>query len=162
MNTPVIQIVGYKNSGKTTLIETLTEGLTNRGFKVGTVKHDAHEFDIDHPGTDTWRHRRSGARMTAITSDHRTAIVEEKPTPLPDILQRMANMDIVLVEGFKQEPYPKIVMVRSEADYELVDRLSHVAAIVSWLPNLPQGDLPVFGIEDTHGVMEWILKGYCR
>ncbi|MCZ8515257.1 molybdopterin-guanine dinucleotide biosynthesis protein B [Paenibacillus filicis] len=156
--TSVLQIVGYKNSGKTTLVEHLIRGFAKAGYRVGTVKHDAHQFDVDHDGTDTWRHRHAGAWMTAITSDHRTAVMEERHTPLNEILQRMTDMDIVLVEEFKQEKHPKIVMVRTEEDDKLVRQLVNVAAVVSWIPELKH-DVPVFSIGDADRLTEWILKG---
>lgn len=155
--TAVIQVVGYKNTGKTTLVEKLVRALTEAGYQVGTVKRDAHQFDVDHEGTDTWRHRQAGARMTAITSADRTAIMEEKHTPLDELLQRMGGMDIVIVEGFKQERYPKIVLVRSEEDLGLVSQLAEVKAIVSWLlPEPEERNIPVLGINDTEAIVRWL------
>lgn len=163
MSIPVVQIVGYKNSGKTTLIEQLIGRLTEKGYTVGAIKHDAHQFETDHPGTDTWRHRKAGAHITAITSEHRTAIVEEKHTPLNELLQRMTSMDIVLVEGFKHEPYPKIVVVRSEEDKALVRSLHNVVAVSSWVAGLKY-NVPVYAIGDFEGVAEWIQQNLheCR
>lgn len=152
--TTVIQVVGYKNSGKTTLVERLVRSLVEAGYRVGTVKHDAHGFDVDREGTDTERHRRAGARMTAITSPDRTAVMEESPMPLEAILRRMTNMDVVIVEGFKEEKYPKIVMIRTEEDAALADRLIEVRAIVSWLPGFTR-EIPVFAIEEPDELIRW-------
>jgi len=159
MSTPVIQIVGYKNAGKTTLLEQLIRNLSEAGYKVGTVKHDAHQFEVDHEGTDTWRHRRAGAAITAIASATRTAIMAETGSSLDEILQHMQGVDIVLVEGFKQERYPKIVMVRAEEDAELVRLLEHVAAVVSWNPEFTC-DAAVFPICDTQRLFEWMLREF--
>lgn len=131
MKQRVFQIVGYKNSGKTTLICELLPLLGQRGFRVGTIKHDAHSFTMDTPGTDTWKHREAGADMVAITSQESTAVFEQRHTPLNQLINRMRVMDIVLVEGFKDEGYPKIVLLRGEEDEELLDRLDGVLAVVS-------------------------------
>lgn len=161
MTASIMQVVGYKNSGKTTLVERLVEALTEAGCRVGTVKRDAHEFEVDHAGTDSWRHRRAGAAMTAITSAARTAVMEERHTPLSELLQRMAQMDVVLVEGFKHEPYPKIVIARRAEDEELVRQLDHVAAVVTWMPDREReyggGGVPYFSITDTGALIEWLL-----
>lgn len=152
--TVVIQIVGYKNTGKTTLVEKLIRALADAGYQIGTVKRDAHRFEVDHEGTDTWRHRRAGASMTAITSANRTAFMEEKHTPLDEILQRMTGMDFVIVEGFKNEKYPKIVMIRTEEDLELITQLEQVEAIVSWLPGV-SADVPVYDVNDSDAIVSW-------
>ncbi|GMK41540.1 molybdopterin-guanine dinucleotide biosynthesis protein MobB [Paenibacillus sp. CCS19] len=155
--TNIIQVVGYKNAGKTTLVENMVRALTEAGYAVGTVKHDGHRFDIDHEGTDTWRHREAGASMTAITSANRTVMMEEKPVELSALVQRMATMDIVVVEGFKQEAYPKIVIVRREADKELLDNLSHIAAVVTWLPDIAfEG--PIFSINRPDELLAWYTQ----
>ncbi|THF76113.1 molybdopterin-guanine dinucleotide biosynthesis protein B [Cohnella fermenti] len=155
--TDVIQVVGYKNSGKTTLVEHLVRTLTAAGLAVGTVKHDAHRFDVDREGTDTFRHREAGACMTAITSDCRTAFMEERPVPLEEIVRRMTDMDAVVVEGFKQDNYAKIVMLRTQEDEELLHRLTNVRAVVSWFPGAGGGgELPVFPLADADGLAKWV------
>lgn len=157
MGTNVLQIVGYKNTGKTTLTESLIKRLVSQRLIVGAIKHDGHDFETDHPGTDTWRHRQAGAVMTAITSGQRTAMIEERPTPLHELLERFHSMDIVLVEGFKFEPYPKIVIVKTPEDEALITRLENVSAVASWYP-LGHDSVPVFHIDDADGMLEWIRK----
>ncbi|WP_054949619.1 molybdopterin-guanine dinucleotide biosynthesis protein B [Numidum massiliense] len=135
VNSPaVFHIVGYKNSGKTTLVCRLVERLRRRGYRVGTVKSDAHQFEMDHPGRDTWQHREAGAEVVAITSRTRTAILEEQPRTLSDLLAHMREMDIVLVEGMKAGSYPKVVLLRHEDDRALIDQLERVIAVATWLP----------------------------
>jgi molybdopterin-guanine dinucleotide biosynthesis protein B len=155
--TAVIQIVGYKNAGKTTLIERLVRKWTAEGLKVGTVKHDAHRFDVDREGTDTWRHRQAGAFMTAIASAERTALIMEAPVRLDEILRRMEGLDVVLVEGFKQEAYPKVAIIRSEEDVSLPTQLTQLVAIVSWLPAL-EAELPVFPVGAFDELSEWLKR----
>lgn len=132
----VIQVVGMKNAGKTTLVCKLVEALAGKGLEVGTVKHDAHRFEMDHEGKDTWRHREAGASRVAISSEAQgqTCYIEQRYTPLSGILERMADLDVVVVEGFKSEGYPKIVIIRKPEHLELLGRLSPILAVASWLP----------------------------
>ena len=116
----VLQIVGYKNSGKTTLIAKLIHRLKQTNCIVGTIKHDAHEFDLDTPGTDTWRHQEAGADITAISSATRSAVISRGPEPLSVLLAHMRHADVVLVEGFKQADYPKLILLRKPEDAELL------------------------------------------
>ncbi|MFC7442009.1 molybdopterin-guanine dinucleotide biosynthesis protein B [Laceyella putida] len=131
---PILQVVGYKNSGKTTLLCQLIHYAAKRGIRVGTVKHDGHDYEIDHRGTDTWRHRTAGAEVVAITSRTQTTLMKREPMSLPRIISHMTEMDLILVEGFKQAPFPKVVCLRREQDASLLDSLSHVIAIVTWFP----------------------------
>lgn len=117
---PIIQIVGYKNSGKTTLIARLVAMLHALNLRVAVIKHDVHGFEVDREGTDTYRHRQAGASAVAIVSPWRTAIVEERETPLADLIGHFQAYDLIIVEGFKREPYPKIVLIRSAEDEHLL------------------------------------------
>jgi molybdopterin-guanine dinucleotide biosynthesis protein B len=126
---PIIQIIGYKNSGKTTLVCKLVAELRARGYRVGTVKHDAHEFDIDHEGRDTRQHYEAGAEAVAITSPQRSALIRRSPAALEELAAMMPDVDVVLAEGFKEAPHPKIVLLRSETDRELAERASGVFAV---------------------------------
>lgn len=131
--TPLIfQIVGYKNTGKTTLVCRLTERFKQAGYKVGTIKHDAHDFQMDTPGTDTWKHQAAGADITAITSSVKTAIIKQLPEPLDRLIEQMTEADVILIEGFKAASYPKIIAIRSAADYELLEQLSCPLAAAVW------------------------------
>jgi len=109
-------ITGWKNSGKTTLTEKLVAELTARGWRVATVKHAHHDFDIDKPGTDSFRHRAAGAREVAIVSARRFALMHEldgegEPT-LQAVLARLSPCDLVLIEGYKREAHAKIEVRR--------------------------------------------------
>ncbi|ANF97172.1 molybdopterin-guanine dinucleotide biosynthesis protein B [Paenibacillus bovis] len=138
---PVIQIVGYKNSGKTTLITELLRLWAADGKRVAVIKHDAHQFQMDHPGTDTFAHTEAGAAAVAITSPTRTAIIREQPSTLQQIIAELAaqsadSYDLILVEGFKQEPYPKAALIAREADLPLLDHLTELHWIYTRLqPN---------------------------
>ncbi|MBW7476519.1 molybdopterin-guanine dinucleotide biosynthesis protein B [Paenibacillus oenotherae] len=134
----VVQIVGYKNSGKTTLVTELIRRFKRDGYTIGTAKHDAHDFAIDTPGTDTWKHQQSGADITAISSSTRSAVLMSRPETLDSLLMHMKDVDLVLVEGFKQEPYPKLVLIRTIEDISLLQDLARVVAAVVWSPQIAQ------------------------
>jgi len=105
----IFGITGWKNAGKTTLTERLVAEFVRRGWKIATIKHAHHAADIDHPGTDSFRHRAAGATEVALVTAHRYAIVREQEEPgLAEVLARLAPADLVLVEGFKREGHPKI------------------------------------------------------
>ena len=108
----VIGVAGFKNAGKTTLVEKLVTELTRRGHRISTIKHAHHSFDIDHEGRDSFRHRKAGASEVAVVSRHRWAIIHEsrdeaEPT-LEDILAKLAPCDLVIVEGYKRDTHDKI------------------------------------------------------
>jgi len=129
----IIQIVGYKNTGKTTMVCRLTERFAEAGYKVGTIKHDAHHFQIDTPDTDTWKHQAAGAHITAISSSERSAVLYQQSQSLDELIVAMnASVDIILIEGFKDAIYPKVIMIRSASDFELIAKLYNPLAVALW------------------------------
>ncbi|RAV12683.1 molybdopterin-guanine dinucleotide biosynthesis protein B [Paenibacillus contaminans] len=162
----VFQVVGYKNTGKTTLICRLVQAFKRSGYRVGTIKHDGHDFEIDKPGTDTWKHRASGADMVAITSAFQTAMIESRPATLQELIGRMNSADIVLAEGFKAEHYPKIVLLKDREHRELLERVSFPIAAVCWYDETDAADavaepgkaeVPRFAIDDADGIFQLLL-----
>ncbi len=160
-NTPVLGIAGWKNSGKTTLVERLVAELTRRGWRVATVKHAHHEFQIDDAATDSARHRRAGAQEVAIVSSARWAIVHElreEPEPaLEEVIARLSPADIILVEGYKSAPIPKIEVRRAEqaSKEPLAVRDPHVIAIAA--DHALSGEsLPVFALDDIAAIADFI------
>ena len=152
MTPKIFGIIGWKNSGKTTLTERLVPELTRRGWRVSTVKHAHHGFDIDREGADSFRHREAGAVEVAIVSGKRWALMHElrgdaEPS-LDAILARLAPCDIVLIEGYKREPHMKIEARRLEAR-ETVPIAPDDPAIVAIASDHPTegGGLPVFLID---------------
>jgi molybdopterin-guanine dinucleotide biosynthesis protein MobB len=116
---PLVSIVGKKKSGKTTLVEALVAELVRRGLRVGTIKH-GHHFDLDTPGTDSWRHRAAGSARTVLAGPDGFAVVggwpEGRPAgPLELAVRHLGDVDVVVVEGFKAEPVPKIEIFRRAA-----------------------------------------------
>lgn len=113
----LIGIAGWSGAGKTTLIAGVLPVLRGRGLRVSTVKHAHHAFDIDKPGKDSWVHRQSGAEEVLIVSEHRWALMHElrgaPEPPLADLLTKLSAVDLVIVEGFKRDPHPKIEVHRA-------------------------------------------------
>ena len=114
----VFGIAGWSGSGKTTLLEQLIPQFTARGLKVSVIKHAHHGFDIDRPGKDSYRHREAGASEVLLSCNDRWALMherrEESEVTLDELLARLAPCDLVLIEGFKQEPIPKLEVYRPE------------------------------------------------
>lgn len=113
----VFGITGWKNSGKTTLVEALIRELTGRGYRISTIKHAHHAFNIDVPGKDSYRHREAGAHEVIVASDQRWALMHEihddTPPTLVDLLSHFGDCDLLLVEGFKGDDHPKIEVLRA-------------------------------------------------
>lgn len=159
----VFGITGWKNSGKTTLTEKLVTELARRGWKVSTVKHAHHDFDIDTPGTDSFRHRHAGATEVAIVSGRRWALMhelrgEDEPR-LDEILSRLAPSDIVLVEGYKRETHNKIETRRLEARDRtpLSTGDSHIVAVAADFA-VSGESLPVFDLDDTKSIADFVER----
>ena len=157
----VFGITGWKNSGKTTLTEKLVAELCRRGWTVSTVKHAHHDFDIDKPGADSFRHRQAGASEVAVVSGRRWALMhelrgEDEP-PLDAILSRLTPCDIVLVEGYKREAHKKIETRRREAKDTAPLSVSdpNIVAVASDFP-LPGEVLPAFDLNDIEAIADFI------
>ena len=159
----IFGIAGFKNAGKTTLVVDLIREFTGRGLKLATVKHAHHEFDIDHPGRDSYKFREAGARQVALVSPKRWALMhelrdEEKPD-LTEILTHIGPCDLVLVEGYKGGPFPKIEArsSRSLTQDALSDDDQHIVAIASDGES-DSGALPGFDINDIAGIADLIAR----
>jgi len=163
MTMRVFGVTGWKNSGKTTLVEALVGELTARGWQVATVKHAHHDFDIDKEGTDSFRHRKAGAREVAIVSGRRWALMhelgeEEEPT-LEEVLSRLSPADLVLVEGYKRGSHRKIEARRLEAKDRspLTATDPNIAAIAADHP-VAEEVVPVFDLDDIGGIADFIER----
>jgi molybdopterin-guanine dinucleotide biosynthesis protein B len=158
----VIGVAGWKNSGKTTLVARLITELTRRGFKVASVKHAHHTFQIDDADTDSARHRRAGAQQVAVVSGRRWALVRElddEPEPaLEAILARLDPCDLVIVEGYKAAPIPKIETRRRAGAREtrLADTDPHVIAVAADFACEAAGR-PVLALDDVAGIADLIV-----
>ena len=163
MMPPLFGIVGWKNSGKTTLTSRLIAELTRRGVKVAAVKHAHHGFDVDQPGRDSYKFREAGAREIAVVSSRRVAIMhelrDEAEPALEDVLERLEGSDLILIEGFKRHDHPKIEARRREAVQQdpMGEDVPGIVAIASD-HEVETGDLPVYALDDVKGLADLILR----
>ena len=154
-------VVGWKNAGKTGLMERLGTEITGRGISVSTVKHAHHSFDVDHPGKDSHRHRVAGATEVLLASRNRFALMhelrdEDEPS-LSELLQKLAPVDLVLVEGYKRDTHPKVEAHRSVTGNPLIAPDDPtVRAVASDTPL--DLDRPVFDLDDTKAIADFILS----
>lgn len=131
METPVISIIGYSGSGKTTLIEKLLPVLKDRGIRVGVIKHDAHRFEIDHQGKDTWRFAKAGADAVAITSKEKSAVMVNRELDLETLYGALTGVDLILTEGYKAGDRPKIEVHRIATGKPMYEKPENLLAIVT-------------------------------
>lgn len=152
-------VTGWKNCGKTGLMERLVSEFTDRGLMVSTIKHAHHSTDVDQAGTDSHRHRMAGASEVILASTHRVAIMQElrgaDEPPLSELLARLLPVDLVLVEGYKREPHPKIEAHRKAAQQPLIAPGDpSIRALASDSPL--EIDRPVFDLDDTAAIADFI------
>lgn len=153
-------VVGWKNAGKTGLMERLVTEITGRGISVSTVKHAHHSFDVDHAGKDSHRHRVAGATEVLLSSRNRVALMHElrddqEPT-LEALLARLSPVDLVLIEGYKRDAHPKIEAHRAETGNALIAPGDDtIRAVASDVPL--DLDRPVFDLNDTTAIANFIL-----
>lgn len=157
----VYGVTGWKNAGKTGLMERLVTEITERGYTVSTVKHAHHAVDVDQPGTDSYRHRAAGASEVLLASGQRIALMQElrgAPEPsLSELLSRLSPVDMVLIEGFKREPHPKVEAFRAVANNPLIaNENDSVRAVASDTPL--ELNIPVFDLNDTAAIADFILQ----
>jgi len=153
---PAISIMGWSGSGKTTLIEKLIPILRARGLSVGVLKHDGHHFDMDREGKDTWRFGQAGAEVVAIASPDCAAVLEYRHLELTDMLDRMLDVDLILVEGYKSSALPRIGVHRQASGKPLFENPANLLALVTDAPI--KTETPVFGLDDVEELAETILK----
>jgi molybdopterin-guanine dinucleotide biosynthesis adapter protein len=182
----VYGVTGWKNSGKTTLVERLVAEITGRGLTVSTLKHAHHTFDVDRPGKDSHRHRMAGATQVLVSSRQRWALMTENRAgpepPLADLLARLDPVDLVLIEGYKRDRHPKIEARRlataqsliaaedptieaiaTDAPLGSLASVADVGAVFSAAPPVDvaapaaAGRLPVFDLDDIAAIADFIL-----
>jgi molybdopterin-guanine dinucleotide biosynthesis adapter protein len=164
-NQKIIGITGWKNSGKTTLTERLVANLVARGYRISTVKHAHHAFDIDQEGRDSWRHRKAGASEVAIVSSKRWAIIHEleheQEPPLNEVLAKLSPCDLVIIEGYKREGHPKIEVRRLEAkgDVLLSPNDPSIIAIASD-HTFTDERLPVFHMDAIEEITRFVVENF--
>ena len=156
----VFGVTGWKNAGKTGLMERLVAEFCSRGLRVSTLKHAHHSFDVDHPGKDSHRHRMAGASQVLLASTERWALMNEHrgaPEPsLAALLAKLDPVDLVLVEGWKRDTHPKVEAWRAETGHPLIAPTDPTILAVASDTAL-ELDRPVFDLNDTGAVADFIL-----
>ncbi len=161
---PIVSIVGKSDSGKTTLIEKLVPELAGRGYKIATVKHDVHGFDVDHKGKDSWRHKQSGAHTVIISSPKKLALIRDvdKDHNLEQVRDKfIQDVDIIISEGYKSDIQPKIEIFRKEKHTDLLcTKEDNLVAIIS--NQAFDIGVPCIDLEDIKSLADFIETRFLK
>jgi len=157
----IFGVTGWKNSGKTGLMERLITEFTARGLTVSSIKHAHHSFDIDHPGRDSYRHRDAGARQVLLSSRNRWALMhelrdEDEPS-LDELLMQLSPVDLVLIEGYKRDRHPKIEAHRKETGQPLIAPEDETIVAVASDTSVSI-DRPILDLNATASIADFIAK----
>ena len=157
---PVVSLVGKSGVGKTTALERIIREIKRRGYRVGTVKHDTHGFEMDKPGKDSWRHAQAGSDAVVVSGPHKMALIRktDKELPLEDIVELMGAVDLVITEGYKRGNKPKIEISRLERGTELLCQPDELIGIMADYPMDLQ--VPIYGLEDAAGIVDLLERLY--
>lgn len=157
----VYGVTGWKNTGKTGLVERLVTEISARGFSVSTLKHAHHATEIDQPGRDSYRHREAGAREVLVASPNRWALMHElrgaDEPPMEELLAKMSPVDLVIIEGYKRGPHPKVETHRAEAGRDLLAPENPTIRAVASDSAHDGLSVPVFDLNDTKAIADFIL-----
>lgn len=158
--TPVISFVGKHNSGKTTVLEKVVAFLKDSGYRVGIIKHSSHDFEIDIPGKDSYRLEKAGASSIIISSSNKIAMVqkvEQEYTP-HELLEILGDVDIIIIEGYKKEDFPKIEVARTGISEELLSVSNRIALVTDFDVDLEGIDK--FSFEQTIALSNFIINKF--
>ena len=160
----IFGLAGWSGSGKTTLVTRLVPELIRRGLTVSTLKHAHHAFDVDQPGKDSWRHREAGATEVMVSSANRWALMHEHrgapEAPMAELIRHMTPVDLLLVEGFKDQPHPKLEVHRPALGKPLLCRDDpHIVAVASDAP-IAGLALPLFALDDVAAIARFIIAHF--
>lgn len=155
-NVPIITFAAYSGTGKTTYLEKLIPCLKAKGLRVAVIKHDGHDFQMDTPGTDTYRIANAGADVVAIVSDYRFALLEQRSHTADEIAERIPDVDLILTEGFKRGPYPKVALYRASSGKPLAVAPEECIAVVTDTPM--KMDCPMFSLDAPENLAEYLAE----
>lgn len=158
---PIFSVVGKSsNTGKTTILCNIIKELKGRGYRVATIKHDVHGFDIDHPGKDTWKHGQAGSDIVMISSPQKFAMIEkvEKEYSLDEIIKKISNIDIIITEGYKSGDKPKLEVYRKEIADELLCEDEELFALVT--DKVFENDIPQFNFDEILSLVDFIEEKF--
>jgi len=158
----IFGITGHKNTGKTNLMERVLKEIVSRGITVSTVKHAHHDTDIDHPGRDSYRHRQAGASQVVLSTKNRWAIMTElRGSPeakLENIIKSMNPVQLILIEGYKDNLYSKIETFRQEINKPLLARSNGTIKAVASDTSIQDLKVPNFNLNDTKKITNFVLQ----
>jgi molybdopterin-guanine dinucleotide biosynthesis protein B len=159
-NVPIISVVGKSGVGKTTSLERVIREMKRRGYRVGTIKHDTHGFEVDTPGKDSWRHARAGSDVVAVSGPYRMALFRQldQEMPLDEIACLMGDVDLVITEGYKRGDKPKIEVSRLERGTELLCQAEELIGVMADYP--VDMSVPQFALDDAAGVVNLLEQLY--
>ena len=159
MAIPVVTIVGMSGSGKTTLIEKLIPQIKQKGYRIATVKHHFHAgFEIDQPGKDSWRHAQAGSDHVVIAAPDKIASyrVIDKELTLDEIVKEINDVDLILVEGYKEAGMPSIEIIRGELGIQPISKPDHLIAYAANI--VLNTTVPLFNLDDTNSIASFIVS----
>lgn len=159
MTTPILSLVGYSNSGKTTLMEKLVAGLVAKGLRIATIKHSHHQPEMDTPGKDSWRHKQAGASTSLLVGPEKMLMVSDVNETLnPELLtaRLFSDYDLVLVEGYASVAGPKIEVVRAERSQELRCNEDELVAVATDILDFNVA-VPVLNLNHPDAVIDFII-----
>lgn len=160
---PVFSVIASKsNVGKTTALCSIIRELKSRGYKVATIKHHGHDFDMDHPGKDTWMHAEAGADIVAISSPKKIAIIEqvEEEYTLDEVISKIKNVDIIITEGYKWENKPKVEVFRKEISTNLFGKEEELIAMIT--DTLIDNKIPQFNFSEIKQLVDLIETKFLK
>ena len=160
MDIPVYSIVAFSGTGKTTVITALISELKRRGLRVAAVKHDAHDFEIDREGKDSQRMTAAGADVVAISSAAKTAVIENRPVDIEALISRITGVDVILTEGYKHGPWPKIALLRAGSGKPLPVPPDECFAVMS--DTGVETPRPLLRLDDIAGLADLITGDMAR
>ncbi len=157
---PIVSIVGKSNVGKTTLLEKLIRELKSRDYRVATIKHDAHEFEMDRPGKDTWRHAQAGSDVIILASPVKLALIKrlDEEMDLDSIAAMVPDVNIILTEGYKSGSKPKIEVSRKARSTQLISDERELIAVAADHPL--ESAVPQFSLDDAEGIVDLLERTF--
>ncbi len=161
---PIVSVVGKADSGRTTLLEGVIATLVERGWRVATAKHHAHETDIDVPGKDSWRHARAGAVVAIVSAPNRVGLFRrvDGESTLAELVDAAGDVDIVLTEGFRATSPVLVEVVRANRSPDPICSADELFALVTDVDALRDWPVPVFGLDDAAGLADLIEERFLR
>jgi molybdopterin-guanine dinucleotide biosynthesis protein B len=159
---PIISMVGKSGVGKTTALELIIREIKQRGYRLGTVKHDTHGFEVDKPGKDSWRHSQAGSDAVVISGPRKMALIRQldRELALDEIVALMGDVDLVITEGYKSGDKPKIEVTRRARGTGLLCTPDELIGIMADYPvDMP---VPQFALEDAAGIVDLLEKLYLQ